>query len=61
MTDLDVRDPAAKTDDTVNPAFLAASMTEERAQSNKRVSLDNAAAEGRNRTFREGCLSSSRR
>jgi magnesium transporter len=31
MTDLDVRDPAAKTDDTVNPAFLAASMTEERA------------------------------
>src|SRR6266852_4209663 len=31
MTDLDVRDPAAKTDDMVDPAFLAASMTEERA------------------------------
>jgi magnesium transporter len=31
MTDLDVRDPAAKTDDMVNPAFLAASMIEERA------------------------------
>jgi magnesium transporter len=31
MTDLDVRDPAAKTADMVNPAFLAASMIEERA------------------------------
>jgi magnesium transporter len=31
MTDLDVRDPATKTDDMVNPSFLAASMTEERA------------------------------
>src|SRR3984957_7318322 len=31
MTDLDARDPATKTDDMVNPAFLAASMTEERA------------------------------
>src|ERR1700676_4994368 len=31
MTDLDVQDPAAKTDHMVNPAFLAASMIEERA------------------------------
>ena len=31
MTDLDVQDPAAKPDDMVNPAFLAASMLEERA------------------------------
>ncbi len=31
MTDLDARDPATKTDDMVNPAFLAASMIEERA------------------------------
>src|SRR6202051_825911 len=31
MTDLDVQDAAAKTDDMVNPAFLAASMIEERA------------------------------
>jgi magnesium transporter len=31
MTDLDVRDAAAKADDMANPAFLAASMIEERA------------------------------
>jgi magnesium transporter len=31
MTDLDVQDPAAKADNMVNPAFLAASMIEERA------------------------------
>src|SRR3982074_2908710 len=31
MTDLDNREPAAKTDDMVDPAFLAASMTDERA------------------------------
>ena len=31
MTDLDVQDSAAKADDMVNPAFLAASMIEERA------------------------------
>ena len=31
MTDLDVRDPAAKTDDMVDPALLAARMAEERA------------------------------
>src|SRR5476649_739413 len=31
MTDLDVQDPAAKPEDMVNPAFLAASMIEERA------------------------------
>src|ERR1700686_3385819 len=31
MTDLDVRDPAAKVDNMVDPAFLAASMIEERA------------------------------
>jgi magnesium transporter len=31
MTDLDAQDPAAKPDDMVNPAFLAASMTDERA------------------------------
>jgi magnesium transporter len=31
MTDLDVQDPAAKPDDMINPAFLAASMIDERA------------------------------
>ena len=31
MTDLDTLDPAAKPDDMVNPAFLAASMIDERA------------------------------
>src|ERR1700738_5576035 len=31
MTDLDVQDAAAKADDMANPAFLAASMIEERA------------------------------
>jgi magnesium transporter len=31
MTDLDVQDPAAKPDDMINPAFLAASMLDERA------------------------------
>jgi Mg/Co/Ni transporter MgtE len=31
MTDLDLQDPAAKADSMVNPAFLAASMIEERA------------------------------
>jgi magnesium transporter len=31
MTDLEVQDPAAKPDDMVNPAFLAASMIDERA------------------------------
>src|SRR3984893_16422097 len=31
MTDLDVHDPAAKANNMVNPAFLAASMIEERA------------------------------
>ncbi len=31
MTDLDVHDPAAKPDDMINPAFLAASMIDERA------------------------------
>jgi magnesium transporter len=31
MTDLDLQDPAAKVDSMVNPAFLAASMIEERA------------------------------
>src|SRR5258708_8686989 len=31
MTGLDVQDPAAKADNMVNPAFLAASMIEERA------------------------------
>ncbi|MEA2919652.1 MAG: magnesium transporter, partial [Bradyrhizobium sp.] len=31
MADLDVRDPALKADDMVDPAFLAASMIEERA------------------------------
>src|ERR1700682_445882 len=31
MTDLDVRDPEAKADNTIDPAFLAAGMIEERA------------------------------
>jgi magnesium transporter len=31
MSDLDVKDPAAKADDMANPAFLAASMLDERA------------------------------
>ena len=31
MTDLDVQDAAAKADNMVNPAFLAASMIDERA------------------------------
>jgi len=31
MTDLDVQDDPAKADNLVNPAFLAASMIEERA------------------------------
>src|SRR6202045_1211098 len=31
MTDLDVQDPVGKPDDTIDPAFLAASMIDERA------------------------------
>ena len=31
MTDLDAMDPVAKPDDMVNPAFLAASMIDERS------------------------------